>query len=280
MKNEKLKEIQEKLENVLGELGTDLPQFLHLREKLEKKQKEKDAKIMAETMAKSFAREIRPFLEEIRQAGESRKLEGLEEIKEAIRGVRIEPRISVASPKPQITVRPKIEVKGREKLKDEVKIKNFSNLLRTLRENIRQGFQEMSSKRPMSVVLTHEGKEYKASFFGGGPQRVWIKDSNNKQVDITSERHSVIGEGTLTVSGTPTQLSATSISCKRLFIQAHQENKNVVVVGGADVVAALNTRKGLGLFATQGEWFYPDNLNRIYIDSVVKTDKVHYYYED
>jgi len=107
--------------------------------------------------------------------------------------------------------------------------------------------------------------------------------SKRKLVDALSEQigHSAVSDGTRTVSsaGTRVQLSATSVACKRVFIQALDTNTGVIVVGSVTCVAAAATRRGLALYGSQGQWFNVDNLNLLYLDATVGGEKVHYMYE-
>ena len=113
-------------------------------------------------------------------------------------------------------------------------------------------------------------------------------DSSRLLVDSLTEEvgHGAVGVGTKTVAaaGTRVQLSATSVVCARVWIQAHEANGDLtngglVAVGGVTVAAASATRNGKTFYATQGDWFKVDNLNLLYIDSVDAGAKVHYYYE-
>jgi len=99
-------------------------------------------------------------------------------------------------------------------------------------------------------------------------------------VDASPNANSV-GQGsrTVTTAGTPVQLSASSVPCKRVRIQANASNTDVVAVGGSAVSANASTRNGTWLFATQGEWFQVSNLNLLYLDAAVSGEKVSYYYE-
>jgi len=91
-----------------------------------------------------------------------------------------------------------------------------------------------------------------------------------------------IGDGiqTVAVAGTAVKLSAITVPCKKVFVQAHEENTGTIVIGGENVVAALADRRGKAFYATQGDWFNVSNLNLLYVDSTVGGDKVHYYYEN
>lgn len=89
------------------------------------------------------------------------------------------------------------------------------------------------------------------------------------------------GDGTQTVTtgGTRVQLSAASVPCRRVVIQAHEDNTGTVVVGVVSCVAALAGRRGRALLNLQSEEFNVSNLNLLYIDSTADADKVNYYYE-
>ena len=125
----------------------------------------------------------------------------------------------------------------------------------------------------------------------GGVTDDTTQDTKQLRVDPTTLRLKVdsnsgdgassVGDGTVTVTtaGTRVQLSATSVPCKKVFIQAHESNTGTIVVGGSTCVAALVGRRGKALFPTQGDTFFVSDLNLLYIDSTVSLDKVNYYYE-
>lgn len=92
---------------------------------------------------------------------------------------------------------------------------------------------------------------------------------------------------TVTTAGTPVQLSASSVPCKRVWIQAYESNgllngaaTVVVCVGNATVVAAAGSRTGRALTPTEGDWFEVSNLNLLYIDATDNLAKVSYHYEN
>lgn len=109
---------------------------------------------------------------------------------------------------------------------------------------------------------------------------VALVDTSGNQVTPSSPASSV-GDGTRTVTtaGTRVQLSATSVPCKRVFIQSSDGNTGTVVVGAVTCVAAQATRRGYSLFPSQGAWFEVTDLNKLYIDATVNASKVNYYYE-
>lgn len=87
------------------------------------------------------------------------------------------------------------------------------------------------------------------------------------------------GSRTITTAGTRVQLSASSVPCIKVIIQAHENNTGTVVVGSSSCVAALVGRRGVALFPTQSQVFEVSNLNSLYIDSTMDGDIVNYYYE-
>ena len=105
-------------------------------------------------------------------------------------------------------------------------------------------------------------------------------------IEDASPIASSVSDGTQTVTtlGTRVQLSASSVPCKRVWVQSYESNGSLtngglVVVGGSGVVAASGTRNGYALYPTQGAWFEVNNLNLLYIDSVDNGANVAYHYE-
>lgn len=87
--------------------------------------------------------------------------------------------------------------------------------------------------------------------------------------------------GTVTVTTAGTRVQLPNIRCKKVIIQAHETNGNLVnggtiVIGGSDVVAASATRNGYAIYATQSQIFELTNLNLLYIDSTDDLAKVTY----
>ena len=115
------------------------------------------------------------------------------------------------------------------------------------------------------------------------PTKVAVDPTTNRlKVDAayTAAGNSSAGSGnqTIVTAGTAVQLESDT-SCVRVFVQALETNSGVVVVGDSNVDAAEGSRRGLALYAGQGDWFNVSNLNLLYIDSTQSGDKVHYYYE-
>ena len=115
-----------------------------------------------------------------------------------------------------------------------------------------------------------------------GSNAVAIKTDSSGRVAIEKEGSGAVGDGTksVTTAGSAVQLSSTSVTCRKVWIQASSANTGVIVVGGSTVVAAEATRRGRALWPTQGDWFNVNNLNLLYIDSTVNGEKVNFYYEN
>lgn len=116
-----------------------------------------------------------------------------------------------------------------------------------------------------------------------GTKRAWavaVLDSAGNQTDPIGSAGTVIdGTKTVITAGTRVQLSTTSVPCKRVFIQARDNNGGTIVVGAITCVAALATRRGAALFSSQGDWFNVNNLNLLYIDSTNSGDKINFFAE-
>jgi hypothetical protein len=97
---------------------------------------------------------------------------------------------------------------------------------------------------------------------------------------ITPDIGSVVGDGRkiVTTAGTREQLSSSSTSTLNVVIQAELDNTGVVVVGGITVVAALATRRGIGLEAGDSISLNVSDLSLIWLDSMVSGDGVTYFW--
>lgn len=84
------------------------------------------------------------------------------------------------------------------------------------------------------------------------------------------------GRQTVTSAGTRVQLSTTSTPILTVAIQAETDNTNPVTVGGATVVGALATRRGIALSAGASVTLAVNNLTDIYIDSITNGEGVTY----
>lgn len=97
-----------------------------------------------------------------------------------------------------------------------------------------------------------------------------------------SDFANAIGDGrkTVTTAGTRVALSATSVPCKRVQIKAMAENTEIVVVGGATCIALEGTRRGLPVKIGEVPVVIEiDDLNKVYVDSVLSGEGVTFIYE-
>lgn len=87
------------------------------------------------------------------------------------------------------------------------------------------------------------------------------------------------GRKAVAAAGTREALSATSVPIRSVTIQAAGGNTGVVVIGGATVVAALATRRGIALAAgdrpiTLTEADGLDDLRSVWVDAMVSGEAV------
>jgi hypothetical protein len=89
-----------------------------------------------------------------------------------------------------------------------------------------------------------------------------------------------IGDGrkTVTTAGTRVTLVSSTTAAKWVTITAETDNTNIVVVGGSTCVAALATRQGTPLDASQSLSLLCDDLVDIYLDSMVNGEGVTFTY--
>lgn len=83
------------------------------------------------------------------------------------------------------------------------------------------------------------------------------------------------GRKVVASAGTAEALAA-STSIREVVLTAETDNTGYIVVGDANVVAALATRKGTPLAAGQSMTVEVNNLAKIYLDSTVSSDGVTY----
>lgn len=109
---------------------------------------------------------------------------------------------------------------------------------------------------------------------------VGLVDADGNQIVPQGVSNSV-GDGrqTVTTAGTRVQLSASSVPCKKVTICAETDNTDFIVVGGATVVAALATRRGIPLNPGDTITLEVSNLNLVYLDSLVSTEGCSFLFE-
>ena len=85
-----------------------------------------------------------------------------------------------------------------------------------------------------------------------------------------------IGDGRQTDDTSRTQFSAQA--CTKVDITAELDNTDVVVIGGSGVVAALSTRTGTPLNAGDSYSLTIDDMDNLYIQSIVSGEGVTFTY--
>lgn len=93
----------------------------------------------------------------------------------------------------------------------------------------------------------------------------------------------VSGRTAVVAGGTAVPLSAASTPIRSVWIMAATANTNPVVIGGSDVVAAVGTRKGVALRATDPPVRLTsadgvDELSDVYVDAVTNGEAVTWAY--
>lgn len=90
---------------------------------------------------------------------------------------------------------------------------------------------------------------------------------------------SAVGDGrqTVTTPGTAVGVGG-DVPIKEITITAELDNTDVVCAGGSTVVAAEATRRGTPLYAGDSTTIGADNLNEVFLDSVVAGEGVSYTY--
>ena len=143
-------------------------------------------------------------------------------------------------------------------------------------KNLKVLLDGIDRKNPLPVMMVDlDGKPYFPSYHGGGGGAPIFN------YDILDVRGKAIADGTttVTIAGTPVRITAISIPCKRVIIQAHESNTGTIVVGSGSVVAALVGRRGWAMYATNSQEFKISDVSLLFIDSTVGGDKINYYYE-
>jgi hypothetical protein len=104
----------------------------------------------------------------------------------------------------------------------------------------------------------------------------WEKIKSTSGALHTTTVCSTIGDGskTVTTAGSRVALSATSVSCTRVYIVALEANTGTIWVGSNTVAAG----RGRPLVALQSEILDISDLSSIYIDATVDGEGVSYAY--
>lgn len=113
----------------------------------------------------------------------------------------------------------------------------------------------------------------------GFPGSIRIIGASGSTVDFGSvgiAAPSAVGDGnkSVTTAGTRVQLSSTGVPCKYVIVTANTANTDTIWLGSVTVAAG----RGRPLVALQSEKIDIDNLNKVYIDSVVNGEGVSFVY--
>ena len=133
------------------------------------------------------------------------------------------------------------------------------------------------------TILTNEDDDAKAAITERGTKgalSVEILDGSGNQITSFGGQqsgNSTIGDGSQTIATTNTaiQVSTSSVSCRKVLIQAKESNAKVIWIGGSTVASG----RGLMLTQTFAQWFTPSNLNLIYINGTAG-DGITFLYEN
>lgn len=112
-----------------------------------------------------------------------------------------------------------------------------------------------------------------------GSLAVQIENSSGTIINPSTDGATAIGDGTTTVTTAGIAVQLPTVSCKKIFVQAHESNTGAIVVGSSTVVAASVGRRGIEIFPTQVYPFDISNLNQLWVDSLNNGDKITYVYE-
>jgi len=93
---------------------------------------------------------------------------------------------------------------------------------------------------------------------------------------ITVYPADAIGDGsaTVTTAGTRVQLTTTATPCKKVRITANGANTGNIFVGGSTIASG----RGKSLVPLQDVEIEIDDLSKVYLDSSVNGEGVHYVY--
>jgi len=133
----------------------------------------------------------------------------------------------------------------------------------------------VGKKTPLPVILVDENSQYYKAEGGGEGGSIVMSSSG---VGPRQLNNSVFGSDRITVTTAGTRVQLPDQPCAEVTITGHENNTDVVVVGGVNVVAANATRKGQPLEPLQSITLRIDNLNKIYIDAKVNGEGATYTY--
>ena len=208
---------------------------------------------------------------------------------------------------PEINIpKPEVIIKDRE-LPTLLNIRGFTDLAEKIKKAIKkESFKvdTITKENPLPVILTYDEKFYRLAdriSTGGGWGLTNIEHSallaintllseviaGSSKLATEDHGHENVKDGTVALTNAGTAQQLPDIACKRVYIECSEwngdagncPNGGAIVIGGANVVAALATRRGKTLYPTQGDWFKVSNLNLLYFDGLDDGAKLNYFIE-
>lgn len=229
MNNENLKKIEQQIERVFAAAGISPEQFDEFKKRLAQKKKDEDRKILAVEIAQELAKVI--------------KIPSNEPIIKAIKDIKIETKTPIVKvPNPKIIVReavqPKIIVPEPKVVVRAQETKGLSELLKKLLEALKKRQEVILPKGTIPVELEYEGEKYRGMGGGGGPSRVFIKNSDNQTI-------SPIGE-----TGSPTVYNVAMATANTEYSKTLPSGVKRFIIGLRGINASLKLAVDDGLSGT------------------------------
>ena len=141
----------------------------------------------------------------------------------------------------------------------------------------------MSFNDEIMQKVTRQDKEtkgFRTFLYGldanGNPAVAKVDSDGN--VYTTPMNYGTVGTGRKVCASAGTREQFSAQACKMVMIQAEDSNTGDVVIGGAAVVEADNTRQGINVYPGAIITLYVSNMNLLYLDSEVSGDGVHFMY--
>lgn len=110
-----------------------------------------------------------------------------------------------------------------------------------------------------------------------GAKQVVLYDSAGNEISSGAGTSITDGTKTVTTAGTAVQISAASVPCKGVIVNADIVVGIVCAVGASTVVANVSGQRGVILIPGNDPVFIPvSNLNLLYVDSQTNGGKISY----
>ena len=145
----------------------------------------------------------------------------------------------------------------------------------------RQEFIGVTDVSPADTGRTTDTKVQPIQHIGanGSPMPSGAAVGDPIHVSIGGAVASVVGDGRKVVASKGTAVALdTDTPIKEVTVTAETDNTEIVVVGGSTVIAALATRRGNPLYPSDSITIASDNLDEVFIDSLVDGEGVTYSY--